>query len=85
MNSANDNGESKVVSSLREMPRSIAPPRDLWAGIEASIAADRQASAADPTAAEGSREQRLDAYRAVRDQILANIRQRFIPRGPGNE
>ena len=39
----------------------------------------------DPTAAEGSREQRLDAYRAVRDQILANIRQRFIPRGPGNE
>src|ERR1700728_4409671 len=51
MNSANDNGESKVVSSLREMPRSIAPPRDLWAGIEASIAADRQASAADPTAA----------------------------------
>jgi protein-tyrosine-phosphatase len=40
---------------------------------------------ADPTAAEGSREQRLDAYRTVRDQILANIRQRFIPRGPGNE
>jgi protein-tyrosine-phosphatase len=40
---------------------------------------------ADPTAAEGSREQRLDAYRVVRDQILANIRQRFIPRGPGNE
>jgi protein-tyrosine-phosphatase len=40
---------------------------------------------ADPTVAEGGREQRLDAYRAVRDQILANIRQRFIPRGPGNE
>jgi protein-tyrosine-phosphatase len=40
---------------------------------------------ADPTAAEGSREQRLDAYRAVRDQILSNIRQRFIPRGTGNE
>ena len=40
---------------------------------------------ADPAAAEGSREQRLDAYRTVRDQILANIRQRFIPRGPGNE
>ena len=40
---------------------------------------------ADPTAAEGSREQRLDAYRQVRDEILANIRQRFIPRGPGNE
>jgi protein-tyrosine-phosphatase len=40
---------------------------------------------ADPTAAEGSREQRLDAYRAVRDQILSNIRQRFIPRSTGNE
>jgi protein-tyrosine-phosphatase len=40
---------------------------------------------AEPTAAEGSREQRLDAYRAVRDQILSNIRQRFIPRGTGNE
>jgi hypothetical protein len=47
MNSENDNGERKVVSSLRDMPQSIAPPRDLWAGIEASIAADRQASAAD--------------------------------------
>ena len=42
MNSANDNGERKVVTSLRDMPRSIAPPRDLWAGIEASIAAGRQ-------------------------------------------
>jgi hypothetical protein len=48
MNNANDNGERKVVSSLREMPRSIAPPRDLWAGIEASIAADRQVKAPAP-------------------------------------
>ena len=40
---------------------------------------------ADPTAVEGSREQRLEAYRQIRDQILARIRQRFIPRGPGNE
>ena len=40
---------------------------------------------ADPKAIEGSREQRLEAYREVRDQILARIRQRFIPRGPGNE
>ena len=38
MNNANDNDERKVVTSLRDMPRSIAPPRDLWAGIEASIA-----------------------------------------------
>ena len=40
---------------------------------------------ADPSAVEGSREQRLDAYREVRDQLLARIRQRFISRGPGNE
>jgi protein-tyrosine-phosphatase len=31
----------------------------------------------DPTAIEGSREQKLEAYRAVRDQLMAHIRQRF--------
>jgi len=40
---------------------------------------------ADPSAAEGSRDQRLDAYRQVRDQLLAQIRQRFVARGTGNE
>ena len=40
---------------------------------------------ADPTDTEGSREQRLEAYREVRDQLLARIRQRFIARGTGNE
>ena len=40
---------------------------------------------ADPSAVEGSREQRLDAYRAVRDQLLAHIRQRFVTHRPGNE
>jgi len=40
---------------------------------------------ADPSAAEGSREQRLDAYRGVRDQLLDRIRQRFVARGTGNE
>ncbi len=52
MNSANDNGERKVVTSLRDMPRSIAPPRDLWAGIEASIAADRQSDPGESNTAE---------------------------------
>jgi len=32
---------------------------------------------ADPTAMEGNREQRLDAYRAVRDQLIARIKMRF--------
>jgi protein-tyrosine-phosphatase len=40
---------------------------------------------ADPTAIEGSREQRLDAYREVRDQLLARIRERFARPGIGNE
>src|ERR1700736_1222027 len=31
----------------------------------------------DPTGTEGSREQRLDAYRAVRDMLQARIRERF--------
>jgi protein-tyrosine-phosphatase len=40
---------------------------------------------ADPTAIEGSREQRLNAYREVRDQLLARIRARFALRAPANE
>jgi protein-tyrosine-phosphatase len=40
---------------------------------------------ADPSAVEGNREQRLDAYRAVRDQLLARIRQRFTGQSTGNE
>jgi protein-tyrosine-phosphatase len=40
---------------------------------------------ADPTAIEGSREQRLNAYRAVRDQLLQRIRTRFALRQAGNE
>jgi protein-tyrosine-phosphatase len=40
---------------------------------------------ADPTAVEGSREQRMSAYREVRDQLLARIRARFGLRPPGNE
>ena len=31
----------------------------------------------DPTAVEGSRERRLDEYRAVRDELQARIRKRF--------
>jgi len=38
----------------------------------------------DPTPTEGSREQRLDAYRAVRDQLSRRIRERFTEK-VGNE
>lgn len=41
---------------------------------------------ADPTAVEGNREQRMEAYRQVRDQLLEHIRDRFgKPGGGGNE
>ena len=39
----------------------------------------------DPTAIEGSREQRLTAYREVRDQLVARIRERFGRQSGGNE
>jgi protein-tyrosine-phosphatase len=39
----------------------------------------------DPTAAEGSREQRLAAYREVRELLTERIRNRFAPPGAGNE
>ena len=40
---------------------------------------------ADQTAIEGSREQRMNAYRDVRDQLLQRIRTRFFPHRSGNE
>jgi len=40
---------------------------------------------ADPADIEGNREQRLDAYRAARDQLMARIKARFLPPPVGNE
>jgi protein-tyrosine-phosphatase len=39
----------------------------------------------DPTLASGNREQQLDAYREVRDQLMARIKSRFDWRPGGNE
>jgi protein-tyrosine-phosphatase len=39
----------------------------------------------DPSATEGSRVQRLDAYREVRDHLFARIKKRFDWRRGGNE
>ena len=53
-----------------ELTRTIAAEVEYWPTV-------------DPTDTEGSRDQRLDAYRAVRDQIRARIEGRFaalIPR-----
>lgn len=40
---------------------------------------------ADPSAVEGSRSQRLDAYRQVRDHLSARLQQRFVMPGSRNE
>jgi len=39
----------------------------------------------DPTAIEGNREQRMSAYRSLREQLLERIRVRFLPAARGNE
>lgn len=39
----------------------------------------------DPAVEEGNREQRLEAYRSVRDQLMAKIRARFGAATGGNE
>jgi protein-tyrosine-phosphatase len=55
-----------------ELTHSIAADVEYWATV-------------DPTGIEGSREQRLEAYREVRDQLMAHIRERFGEAGQGNE
>ena len=55
-----------------ELTRSIAADVEYWPTV-------------DPTGIEGSREQRLQAYRDVRDQLMAHIRERFGKAGGGNE
>jgi protein-tyrosine-phosphatase len=39
----------------------------------------------DPTVTEGNREQRLNAYRELRDQLMTRIRERFGRPAGGNE
>jgi hypothetical protein len=45
-NSRDGQGNGKMkVTSLRDLPEAVQPPRDLWAGIEARIDAERQSLA----------------------------------------
>lgn len=55
-----------------DLTRTIAADVEYWPTV-------------DPTGIEGSREQKLDAYREVRDVLLAQIRKRFGGAGRGNE
>jgi hypothetical protein len=44
MTHANDSDGKKTVRSLRDLPQSVLPSRDLWAGIESQISAEAQSS-----------------------------------------
>jgi protein-tyrosine-phosphatase len=55
-----------------ELTRTLAADVEYWPTV-------------DPTAAEGNREQRLEAYREVRDQLMEHIRERFGRLSGGNE
>jgi protein-tyrosine-phosphatase len=54
--------------SAVEMTRTMACEVEYWPTM-------------DPSVIEGSREERLEAYREVRDTLLARIRERFPPTG----
>lgn len=54
--------------SAVEMTRTMACDVEYWPTM-------------DPSVIEGSREERLEAYREVRDTLLARIRERFPPTG----
>ena len=55
-----------------ELTHSIAADVEYWPTV-------------DPTGIEGSREQKLEAYRAVRDELMRRIRERFGAQSGGNE
>jgi protein-tyrosine-phosphatase len=55
-----------------ELTRTVAAGVEYWPTV-------------DPTGIEGSREQKLEAYREVRDTLMAQIRKRFGRAGGGNE
>jgi hypothetical protein len=56
--------EERKISSLRDLPREIAPPRDLWQGIEVRIATDARAAESGGPARGGVLE--MPARRPVR-------------------
>jgi protein-tyrosine-phosphatase len=55
-----------------ELTRNVASEVEYWPTV-------------DPATAEGNREQRLNAYREVRDQLMTRIRERFARPHGGNE
>src|SRR6478672_8673262 len=72
----------------RHRPKTFEELED-WEGLNfdviISLSPEAHHRAPDPTDGSGNREQRLDAYRAVRDQLLARIKKRFASGSTGNE
>jgi hypothetical protein len=65
--------DGQKISSLRDLPRDIAPPRDLWQGIEARLAAEgaRGVLTNDRTSELKAAEESRRARRVVRMRVLA--------------
>src|SRR5688572_28354525 len=55
--SSSDRNTGATATSLRELPQSVAPPRDLWPEIEARLAQDRVAGSASRRSLRPSRGQ----------------------------
>ena len=68
MSNANDNGKQKRVTSLRDLPRSVQPPRDLWAGIEARLVSEAQVAQT-----QAAQQKAPDAHRSL-SRNLAGLR-----------
>jgi hypothetical protein len=65
--------EERKISSLRDLPRDLAPPRDLWQGIEARIAADKSAASTDGRAGPAVPTRRLAATGRLRVLAAAAV------------
>jgi hypothetical protein len=65
--------DGQKISSLRDLPRDIAPPRDLWQGIEARLAAEgaRGVLTNDRSSVAKAGEESRRARRVVRMRVLA--------------
>jgi hypothetical protein len=62
------------VTSLRDLPEAVQPPRDLWAGIEAQINAERQpAKPAQSTATRRLAQRRLLAVAAMIGTLAVGV------------
>jgi hypothetical protein len=74
-NSRDGQGNGKMkVTSLRDLPEAVQPPRDLWAGIEAQINAERQpAKPAQSTATRRLVQRRLLAVAAMIGTLAVGV------------